>query len=291
MYIEGRPAPRPGETVPTVQAVTPRFFETLRLPMLAGRAISAADDRERPLVAILSKTLVKQYFAGEDPIGRRIRLSNADARWLTVVGVAGDTTDWFNDQPEPHAYVSFAQWPSADAKLYIRTPGDPLLAIRPAQAMVKSLDPALALFDVKSEEQWLEEQTSGVRSAASSMTNYALIGLFLAATGIYAVIAYSVVRRTHEIGIRMALGADRATVLRMTLSEALRIGAIGLGIGLPVAYAMIRAMSSALFGVVQIDPATFAALTLALAFCAVAAGFVPAWRASRLDPVVALRNE
>ena len=291
MYIEGRPAPRPGETVPTVQAVTPRFFETLRLPMIAGRTISAADDRDRPLAAVLSKTLVKQYFAGEDPIGRRLRLTRADPRWMTVVGVCDDVTDWFNDQPLPRAYVSFAQSPSAFAMLYIRTPGDPLMAIRSTQAVVKSLDPALALFDVKSEEQWLEAQTSGVRSAASSMTNYALIGLFLAATGIYAVIAYSVVRRTHEIGIRMALGADRATVLRMTLSEALRIGAIGLGIGLPVAYAMIRAMSSVLFGVVQIDPATFAALTLTLALCAVAAGFVPAWRASRLDPVAALRNE
>lgn len=291
LFIEGRPAPRPGETVPEAQAVAPRFFETLRLPLLEGRAISADDDRGHPRAIVLSKALVKQYFPGENPIGRRVRLTRDQQTWLTVVGVSGDTTDWFSGQPLPRAYVSFAQWPSADAKLYIRTPGDPMRAIQPTQAAVKSLDPALALFDVKSVEQQLEQDTSGIRSSATSMTDYALIGLFLAATGIYAVISYSVARRTHEIGIRMALGADRGTVLRMTLREAVRIGAVGLAIGLPIAYGMIRAMSSVLFGVIQLDTWTFAALTLTLAFCAVAAGFIPAWRASRLDPVTALRDE
>ena len=123
------------------------------------------------------------------------------------------------------------------------------------------------------------------------MAGYALIGLFLAASGIYGVISYSVARRTHEIGVRMALGADPGTVLRMTLRDALLIGGIGLSIGVPIAFALIRAMSSALYGVIQLDAGTFVTLTVVLAMCAVAAGYIPAWRASRLDPVTALRDE
>jgi putative ABC transport system permease protein len=291
LFIEGRPAPRPGDTVPAADAVSARYFETLRLPVIEGRAIQASDDHGHPGVVVLTKMVAKQYWPQGSAIGQHIRLSKDDPRWLTVVGVCGDLNDWFTGNPIPRAFVSFAQSPSANARFYLRTPGDPLRGIQQIRNAVNGIDPALAVFDAKTLERRMEEETSGVRSAATQMTTYALIGLFLAATGIYAVIAYSVVRRTHEIGIRMALGANRVTVLRMTLSEALRIGAIGLAIGLPVAYGLIRAMSSLLFGVVQLETTTFTGLTLTLALCAAAAGFIPAWRSSRLDPVAALRNE
>ncbi|HTB12932.1 MAG TPA: ABC transporter permease [Bryobacteraceae bacterium] len=291
LFIEGRPEPGPGEPVPALRSVSGRYFETLKLPIIAGRAISPGDDRDHPLAVVLSESLAQQYWPTESPIGRQVRLSKKDPRWLTVVGVCGDTKNWFSTQPEPRAYISFLQSPEADATVYIRTHGDTAQVAAAVREEVHRIDSAQAIFDVKTMEQRIADETSGVRAASNSMVMYAFIGLFLAASGIYGVISYSVARRTHEIGVRMALGADRGTVLRMTLRDAVLIGAIGLGIGVPIAFAMIRTMSSVLYGIIQLDALTFGALTVILAICAVAAGYVPAWRASRLDPMTALRNE
>jgi putative ABC transport system permease protein len=291
LFIEGRPEPGPGEPVPELRSVSGRYFETLKLPIIAGRAISPGDDRDHPLTVVLSESLAQQYWPTESPLGRHVRLSKKDLRWLTVVGVSGDTKNWFSTQPEPRAYVSFLQSPEADATVYIRTHGDTAQVAAAVREEVHQIDSALAIFDVKTMEQRIADETSGVRAASNSMVMYAFIGLFLAASGIYGVISYSVARRTHEIGVRMALGADRSTVLRMTLRDAVLIGAIGLGIGVPIAFAMIRTMSSVLYGIIQLDALTFGALTAILAICAVAAGYIPAWRASRLDPMTALRNE
>jgi putative ABC transport system permease protein len=290
-YIEGQPAPRPSESVPDLLAVSGRYFETMRLPVIEGRAISPGDDRDHPLAVVVTASLAKQYWPEGNPIGRHVRLLKNDPRWLTVVGVCGDTKNWFDTRPELRAYISFFQSPRPDATVYIRPRGDALQIAPAARAEVGKIDPSQAVFEVKTMEQRMAEQTSGVGAASSSMVMYAFIGLFLAASGIYGVISYSVARRTHEIGVRMALGADRGTVLRMTLRDALLIGGIGLAIGVPLAFAMIRAMSSALYGIIQLDSATFVGLTVILAISAVAAGYIPALRASRLDPMTALRNE
>jgi len=220
-----------------------------------------------------------------------VRLSRIDPRWLTVVGVCGDVKDWFSAQPMPRAYVSFRQTPRPDVTVLVRTSGEPMQVAGAARAEVQKVDRGQPVFGVKSMEQTIAEETSGVRAAAISMLTYASIALFLAVSGIYAVISYSVAQRTHEIGIRMALGASRADVLTMALGDAVRMGAIGLAIGVPVALALLHVMSSVLYGVMRIDAGTFTGLTLLLAASAVAAGYIPALRAARVDPLTALRSE
>jgi putative ABC transport system permease protein len=291
VLIEGRAAPGPGEPRPSIYAVTGQYLHTLRLPLLQGRSIADGDVRESQPVVVLSESVARHYWPGSSPIGSRVRLSGNGSPWLTVVGVCGDVKDWFSTQPEPRVYTSFRQAPRPDVTVFVRTSIAPLQVAGAVGAEVRKVDRSQPVFGVKSMEQSMEEQTSGVRAAAFSMASYAAVALFLAMSGIYAVISYSVAQRTREIGIRMALGAGRADILAMALGDAIRMGAIGLAIGVPVALAMLHAMSSVLYGVMRIDGGAFAGLTLLLALAAVAAGYIPAHRAARVDPLTALRAE
>ena len=291
LYIEGKPEPRPGEPRPNIRTVSEHYNEAMGIPILRGRAISAADGAESPRVAVISESVANHYWPASDPIGHRIKLGNAQSPWLTVVGVCGDVKDWFSGQPIPRAVIPYRQAPQRSMILYIRTTGDPLLAVKAARAEVRNADPNQAVFDVKSMEQELADETSGVRASAQTMSMYAVIALLLAATGIYAVISYAVVQRTHEIGVRLALGAGRSSIVRMIVAQAFRLAALGLAIGVPVAYMLTRIMSSALYNTVALDPLTFAAFTGVLGLSALLAGYIPARRATRVDPTVALHHE
>jgi putative ABC transport system permease protein len=291
LYIEGRPDPRPDKITPQITSVSGDYFRTLRLPLIQGRVITDRDDNDFQPVVVLSESVVRNYWPDSNPIGARVRMSKKDGPWLTVVGVCGDVKNWFFSWPEPRAYVSYLQIPSSYASILVRTQTAPEHVARAARAEILKVDRALSIFDVKSMEQQIVEQTSGVRASAISMTTYALIAMFLAVSGIYAVISYSVAQRMHEIGVRMALGASRSAVLKMTLAEAARVGAIGLGIGIPLALGLIRLLSSVLYGVIQTDAATFATIAVIMGASALAAGYVPALRAARVDPITALRNE
>jgi predicted permease len=291
LYIDGLPDPTPDKPAPDIHSVSGDFFRTMRLPMILGRAISDRDDREFQPVVVLSESVARIYWPNSNPIGTRFRISKNDSHWLTVVGVCGDVKNWFYSWPEPRIYVSFPQNPFPYASILVRTKGLPEKAAGAARAEILKVDSTQPVFDVKSMEQKITEETSGMRATALSMTTYAVIAMFLAISGIYAVISYSVSQRTREIGVRMALGAARATVFKITLAEAARVGAIGLAIGVLAAAALLRLLSSVLYGVIQIDVATFAALTVILGLSALTAGYVPALRASRVDPMTALRNE
>ncbi|MBZ5592291.1 MAG: ABC transporter permease [Acidobacteriia bacterium] len=291
LYIEGRPEPRPGEPRPNVRAVSEHYTEAMGIPILHGRAISAADGAESPRVAVISESVARHYWPDADPIGHRIKLGNAQSPWLTVVGVSGDIKDWFSGEPIPRAAIPYRQAPQRSMTLYVRTTGDPLQAVKAARAEVRNADANQAVYDVKSMEQEISEETSGVRASARTMSMYAVIALLLAATGIYAVISYSVVQRTHEIGVRLALGAGRSDIVRMVVAQAFRLAALGLAIGVPAAYVLTRIMSSALYNTVTLDALTFAAFTGVLGSSALLAGYIPARRATRVDPTVALHHE
>ena len=291
LYVEGRPEPRPGEPRPTIDAVSEHYFLAMGIPVLEGRSISRQDGAESPRVALVSESVARHYWPASDAIGRRIKLGNAQSPWLTVVGVCGDIKDWFTGEPQPAAYVSYFQAPQLSMTLLMRTAGDPMQIANAARAGIHGVDRNQPVYDLKSMEESISEQTSGVRSAAVTMSTYAAIALLLAVTGIYAVIAYSVVQRTHEIGLRLALGAGHGDIVRMVVGQAFRLAAIGLAIGIPVAFILTRIMASALYGVVSVDALTFVAFTVALAVSALLAGYIPARRAVRVDPMTALHHE
>jgi len=294
-YIEGRPDPRPGEARPGVLAVSAHYFETMEFPIRQGRGISPQDGADAPRVVVLSESLARHYWPDyprtQDPVGRRVKLGNSQSPWLTVVGVSGDVRNWFFGQPELLAYLPYAQAPSPVMTVLLRTTGDPLALASGARALVRGVDRNPPIYDVQTMEQHIAWQSSGVGGAALSMEIYAMVALLLAISGIYAVASYAVAQRTHEIGVRMALGARQADVLKMVIGQSFGMAGAGLAIGLASAYVLMRIVSSVLFNVISMDFRAFAGFTLLLGCAALLATYFPAQRAAQVDPAVALHNE
>ncbi|HEV8039118.1 MAG TPA: ABC transporter permease [Bryobacteraceae bacterium] len=288
--IEGHEA-HPSDPRPNISAISPGYFHTMRIPLRAGRSIGQEDGPNAPPVVVVSEAMARHFWPGLNPIGRRIRLKGPGSPWLTVAGVCGDLKDWFSGDPELAVYVSYRQWPNIYMELHVRTRQDPLRLASSVRAQVRMVDRNQAVSNINTEEQSLAEETSGVRMASARMSVYAAISLLLAVMGCYAVGAFSVARRTQEIGIRMTLGATRNNILGMVLTQTARMTAIGLVVGLALAIAMTELMSHALYNVVSVEPMTFVVLTALLAASALMAGYIPAYRAARIDPMAALRND
>ena len=292
---EGQPPEALGEIRSAgAQTVTPAFFRALRVPLLKGRFISAQDGPEAPLVVNLSIGLARQIWPHEEAVGKRLKFGRPENNepWRTVVGVVGGVrpTPW-EKQADLTAYFPLAQAPQASTGLVVRTSGDPLGLAAAVRSQVLDLDPEQPPYDLRSLEQLISDDLSGVEYSARTMTGFGVLALVLAAAGIFAVMAYSVLERTHEIGVRMALGARRADVLRLVTGYALKLAAIGLAIGVIGALALTRLLTSLLFGVVRMDLLTLAGLTALLAALAALAACLPARWATQVDPMVALRYE
>jgi putative ABC transport system permease protein len=292
---EGQPPAAPGEMRGAVwQSITPGFFRALRIPLLKGRVLTAQDGPDAPLAIVISQSMAHRIWPNQDPVGKRIKFGRAESSepWKTVVGVVGDIAPSpFARLPEPTAYFPFAQLTRASLALVVRTSGDPMALAAAARAQVRSVDADEPPYDMRTLAQLISDNVSGVESSARMMFVFGIVALVLSASGIYALMTYSVTQRTHEIGVRMALGAERGDVLRLVVGYAIKLTVMGLAIGVPVALALTGALSSVLFGVVRIDTPVFALFTLLLALVAALAAYIPARRATQVDPLVALRYE
>lgn len=294
-HAEGTAPPAPGEMRYTIQQiVTPDFLSTLRIPLLEGRFLSAEDTRNSAPVAVISESMARQVWPHENPIGKHLQLGPPANRQpeRRVVGVVADIrTDLFDKNLNPTTYVPLEQMPASSSAFVIRTAGDPSDVAALAAARLRAVEADAPGYDVRTLEQAISDNASGVESSARMMLIFGIVALVLAAAGIFAVMSYSVSQRTHEIGLRMALGAQRIGVLKLVVSSAIKMAAAGLAIGLCISVLLARALSSVLFGVVQIDVAIFALLTVILAIASAFAAVIPARWATKVDPMQALHHE
>jgi putative ABC transport system permease protein len=281
-------------------AVTPGYFDTLGIPLIAGRDFTADDREGSPHVYIVNQALARRVFGSVSPIGKRISQADDSKKtitWAQIVGEVGDTRDRSaSAAPQPKLYMSSAQagfsmGDLSGVSLLIHTKTDPQSLTQAVEQRIWSLEKDQPVTDVSTMDQLVAKSDAAPRSQTFLLGAFAALGLLLAIVGIYGVISYSVTQRTHEIGIRMALGADPAQVMRLVLAHGLRLALIGIAIGIAASFALMRLMSSLLFGVSATDPFTFTGVAILLVIVSLAACYIPARRAMRVDPMVALRYE
>lgn len=296
--VEGRPAPPVSDTpLAAFRVIFPGYFQTMRIPLLRGRYFTHHDDASAPLVVAINASMARRYWPNEDAVGKRIHMGGSDshAPWITVAAVVKDAeqSDW-GAAPANEFYFPYAQNPE-DFQHYltlvVRATGDPLALAGAVQQQVWALDPDLPIPDVLTMEQVVGRAVWQPRFSTTILTGFALLALVLAAVGIYGVISYGVSQRRNEIGIRMALGARPADVLRAVLGEAAQLAGAGTAAGLVAALALTRYLESLLYEVSATDPAVLLAAAGVLAAIALAAAWLPARRATQIDPIIALRQD
>ena len=293
--IVGDPPLPPGKS-PTADyaTVSPDYFRTMRILLLRGRLFSDQDSPSNPKVAIISETLARRYFPNKDPLGRQMKFGfppNTDVS-REIVGIVGDVRDAaLSRQPGPMMYVPFAQAPLYGGEVVVRSSLSTSSVAAGIRQAVNSIDKNLPVTDVESFNDAVGKSISQERFRTFLLGSFSAIALVLAAIGIFGVISYSAAQRTHEIGIRMALGADRRDVLRLILGQGTRLALYGLGIGVIAAFLLTRLMSSLLYTISATDPLTFGSVMIILLSVALIACYIPSRRAMRVDPIVALRHE
>ena len=298
--IGGRPTPAPGAPAWNARYLmaTPRLFRALGISLKRGRLLSEGDVPGRPLVAVINETASRLYWPGDDPIGRTIRYYPQETSpWIQIVGIVGDVRSMGAGEPAPPAvYVPFAQAPRPPYEgramtFVVRVPGDPAALVASARAAVASIDAGLPLANVRPMSEVVSEAAGQPRFTTLVMSFFAGIAFLLAALGLYGILAYAVEQRIREIGVRVALGAGRSEVFRLIVGNGTGLALVGMVVGIPAALALTRLMGGVLTGIASTDPVTYLAVIAMLATSTFLASYLPARRAMRVDPLIALRTD
>jgi putative ABC transport system permease protein len=274
--------------------ISPEYFNALKIPLIKGRYFTERDNQASTGVAIVSDSWARRFVPDDDPIGKRIKLGGRDSTrpWLSIVGIAGDVRDTaLESDARPCVYLPYSQFPASSMSLVVRTAVDSKALVPAIRSEVWATDKDQPVTDVKTMDEYVSDSVSPRRANALLLAVFAALALALASIGVYGVMAYSVLQRVREIGIRMALGAQRSDVIRLIVGSAMTLVFAGVGIGIASALALSRVLSSLLYGVSATDPMTFALISVLLVSAALLASYIPARRATKVDPMIALRHE
>jgi predicted permease len=295
LRVEDYPKPRGEEISVDLYVTTPGYFQAMEIPLLKGRAIIDQDTADSFKVALINKTMAAQLWPNQDPIGKRIGFPGSEKNpqpWRTVVGVVSDVSQYALDKTPPmQIYVPHSQFPTTFNTLVVKTDSDPLAIINAVRHEILAVDKDQAVFQITTVEQLMGESIAIRRFLMLLLLVFAALALTLAAVGIYGVMSYVAAQRTHEIGIRMALGAQTADVLKLIVGKGIGLALIGVAVGLAGSFALTRLLADLLFGVSATDAATFLVVPTGLIVVALFACYLPARRAAKVDPLVALRYE
>jgi putative ABC transport system permease protein len=293
--LEGQPLPKPGSFPhPDVHVVSPDYEKTLGIRLLRGRYFTEADREGAPRVALINATVAQRLYPGVDPIGKRFTFGRPETppKWVTIVGVVADTKMYGLANPARlEVYQSFLQRPVDGMVLLVKSGQEPVSLVSAIRAIVASIDKEQPVSGIATMEEVVNTSVDTRRVTLILLALFSGLALVLAAVGIYGVLSYSAAQRAREIGIRMALGAQRGDVLRLVLAQGAKISLAGIAIGCLASFGLTRLMAKLLYSVSAVDPATFAIVALALVFVALAASYIPARRTLRLDPLIVLRHE
>ena len=294
--VEGIPDPPPDQWPDVIyRAIGPAYFSTMGIPIIRGRDFTDQDKGDSKKVVVISEKTAQHYWPGQDPIGKRLKpgATNSDIPWREVIGVVKDVRqNDFIAQPKMQMYFNYRQMKDLAANaLVVRTSVEPISLATSVRNAIWAVDKDQPVADIDTMDHIVSQAIAKQRFSMLLLGSFAALALVLAAVGIYGVMSYSVAQRTHEIGIRIALGARRADVLTMTVKQGLKLVALGLLIGLASAFLLTRVMASLLFGISATDPATFASICVGLLLVATLASYIPALRAAKVDPMIALRTQ
>jgi putative ABC transport system permease protein len=290
--VDGAAPPEEGKApILQLNTVSTDYFKTVRLPLVAGRDVNERDNANAPPVVVINETFARREWPNASAIGQRIRFVD-NQRWMTVVGVARDAKHFAKtDNPRPQAYIPYMQAPQIFTSLVVRTNGDPMALGTSVRDAIWRVDRDQPVWKIRSMDSLVDASLGSKRVLLGLVAAFATVAVLLAAVGIYGVMSFAVTQRTHEVGVRMALGAQGGEVLRLIVGQGLRLTAVALVIGIAASFGTNRLLASQLFGITPSDPVTFGAVPVLLALVAAVACYLPARRASKLDPLVALRKE